>query len=329
MSLPDVIEQAIGAAFPNQTVEQIAPLSGGRSGAALWSFRVAGGAYVVRQPDPNRFMHEARAERERVCMMHASDWGVAPKIHFLDATSNVVIMDRIEPAALGRRTPGAPGYVERLERLARTLRALHEKPASSFPSGSHDNFVSAVDQKLREGGGEGLPSALCDAVLETVAPMARFAELAPCHKDLNPGNVLETADRVYFIDWEAASTSDPFYDLASLSVFSFPTAEGREALLTAYVGREPTEEERDRNALARTMALGFCAASFIHLSRLTKGPSPLPPPLPMLALLAKMGDPQGPPPADVIASSLLGTLLEERSTETYQSSLRRLTASVR
>ena len=92
--------------------------------------------------------------------------------------------------------------------------------------------------------------------------MAHDERTAPCHRDLNPNNILETADRAVFVDWDTAGQGDPYLDLAQLGVFAFPAPPEREALLEAYLGRRATDAERARSTVARVRALAFYALAF-------------------------------------------------------------------
>src|SRR5205085_1491989 len=67
---------------------------------------------------------------------------------------------------------------------------------------------------------------------------------APCHRDLNPMNILASDRGVLFVDWDTASQDEPFLDVAELGAFT-PTADAREALFAAYLDRAPTDAERD------------------------------------------------------------------------------------
>ena len=170
-------------------------------------------------------------------------------------------------AQLGR---GAPGGSRRIERVARAVRRLHEGPP--FPKGpSTAGVVRLFNETLRARGMAGLPAVIVSTLEETERVMQRFAATAPCHNDLNPGNILETEEALYLVDWDTATQGDPFFDLGELGVFAFPTAPQRGELLEAYLGRSPSEEERARATLARGMALGFYAAAFVCASTMRGG----------------------------------------------------------
>jgi aminoglycoside phosphotransferase (APT) family kinase protein len=275
-TLPPEIGRALRDAFGNEAVEDLTVMKGGRSGATLLSLTVGASGYVLRRSNPARPAHAIRTPRELACMKIASGRGVAPKLRHVDEAGAVTIMERVEIAPCARRT----------ECVASTLRCLHDGPA--FPTGrvtTGGAMVRFADDTLRAEGREGLPESLLRTTAELTTVTQRFAATAPCHNDLNPGNILTTRDAVVFIDWETAGQADPFVDLGQLGVFAFPTAGARAELLAAYLGRGPSVEEQARAVLARVMALGFYAAAFFHGMGAASRESATPVPIADLLLL--------------------------------------------
>ncbi|WP_437284196.1 phosphotransferase [Sorangium sp. So ce406] len=273
---------AIAAAFPGRPVHDAAPLAGGLSGATLIAFAVDGAPYVAKRcaPDP---ADPERAAREIACMRVASERGVAPRLRHADGRTGVTIMDRIAGTPL--RPTGDPRL---LERVATALRRLHDGPP--FPRGpARIDFLRFLDAQCAALAGARLPAELVRAVEELERASAPHAHEAPCHRDLNPNNVLVTADSVVFVDWTTAGAGDPFVDLAQLGVFAFPRPEQREALLQAYLGRPASDDERSRAHLARRIALAFYAASFFFAGARLGGPPPAEgEPTPLLEVLAAL-----------------------------------------
>jgi thiamine kinase-like enzyme len=67
--------------------------------------------------------------------------------------------------------------------------------------------------------------------------------MVPCHCDYQPTNLVISGNKLYVLDWEFAGMNDPFYDIACYGNAGFDKAL---ALLEAYVGHKPTEEELKR-----------------------------------------------------------------------------------
>src|SRR5271165_5222522 len=297
--VPAEVLRVLHEAFGDTAVDDISTLQAGRSGSTVLELTAGGHAYVLRRHDPSRPMHRSRAEREIACLRIASERGVAPPLRYVDATSCITIVSKIDGAPFGRSATLAPG---RLARLVDTLQKLHEGPP--FP---HGIPIAGVAQHFHDGlraqGAKGLPESILRAVTEVSTVTERFAHAAPCHYDLNPGNIFETAHRTYFIDWDTACAGDPFFDLAQLGVFALPTPEARAELLREYLRREPSDQEQAHALLARVLALAFYASAFLHVSASGGGPAELSPaPLPIVDLLANLGRGRAAP--DVVASSL-------------------------
>jgi aminoglycoside phosphotransferase (APT) family kinase protein len=312
---PEIV-RVLREAFGDEPVTEITALKGGLSGATLLSLEVAGKGYVLRRGEPSR------VGREIACMTIAAGSGVAPAIHHIDAAAGVTIVDRVEGRPLGGSAALATG---RIERLARTLRRLHEGPA--FPPGNSLGAVrELVGGILRTQGESALISGLLRTVEAATAATARFDESAPCHNDLNPNNILETEDATLLVDWESAGNSDPFFDLAQLGVFAFPRPEQQVRLLAAYLDREPSAEESARAVVSRVVALGFYGALFLVVAQRQGGaPAPLGAPRPLLEMLQTAGSMREQTPPGALAASLLGEMQREAETEAFASARRRLT----
>lgn len=284
----------LAVAFPGESIDAIAPLPGGRSGAAVHLVTIAGKAWVLRHQAAN---HGAPL----TCLRIASERGIAPAIRYLDEEAGIVVMEHI--VAVPRQATG-------LARIAQKLRHLHDGPA--LP-GTADVAVvlTNIDAILARRGGA-LPPEVVANVKHANALCRRFAASAPCHNDLNPGNILEAADATYFVDWDTAAMNDPFFDLGCLGVFRFATGSERSALLVAYLGREPTAEERARAVVTRVLATGFYAAAFQMMSATGK------PVAPTLTLSEVLGSFRKAPVAfEIVAAAMAAEQAEVRASPAY------------
>ena len=79
--------------------------------------------------------------------------------------------------------------------------------------------------------------------LEDLRGQMGQTELVPCHCDYQPTNLVIDGDKLYVLDWEFAGMNDPFYDIACYGNAGFDKAL---ALLEAYVGHKPTQQELRR-----------------------------------------------------------------------------------
>ena len=83
---------------------------------------------------------------------------------------------------------------------------------------------------------------------------ANPANLAPCHNDPWPGNLLDTGDRVYIIDWEYSGMNDPAWDLADFAVEAGLEPDAERAMLETYLGVPPPPTLLSRLALYKAMS---------------------------------------------------------------------------
>jgi streptomycin 6-kinase len=222
-------------------------MTGGKSGAVLFVMEHDGQAYVVRKIGERA---RAKAERELACMTIAAQAGIGARV--ISGEGGIVIMDKLPGAPITRGTPrdGDP-----LGRLAATLRTLHAAPR--FPDGPQlGQMFGALTSNLV------LPDVLPRAVTAAEQELATTGVLAPCHRDLNPTNILATPERIQLIDWEQAGNSDPFFDLAQLGIWVCRDDAERAHLLASYLGRAPDVLEQRRADLNRILALAFYGAAF-------------------------------------------------------------------
>lgn len=271
--LPPELQTAVQTAFGNANAHAIAPLQGGKSGATVFAFEIDGKPWVIRRGEP----------RAAVTARIASDLGVAPHVHFADETNGIVIMERVDGVPFG-------GCRDRdlIARVAKALRTVHDGPP--FPASIETNaFFGKVNEMYKARAGVDLPLRIHELWNECTELCAHFPT-APCHRDLNPGNVLTTPERVCILDWDTAGAADPFLDLSLLGVFGVVVPADREFLLEAYLGRAPTELEKARQTVGRVHALAFYAVSFHFVAAMT-GQLHAAEPVPMTQLREHINDP--------------------------------------
>lgn len=135
--------------------------------------------------------------------------------------------------------------------VARALRRLHDGPA--FPQGP---TLPELAEMVRAY----VPEDVVRTIVDVGRRLASSGRRAPCHRDVNPGNVMSTEHGVVLVDWDTASQDDPYFDVAQVGAFT-SSADTREALFSAYLGRAPTDSERSEMAVARVLALAFYTAA--------------------------------------------------------------------
>jgi hypothetical protein len=113
-----------------------------------------------------------------------------------------------------------------------------------------------------------LPVMALDAALGgyrrvRAAYQAKPEDLVSTHYDLNPSNILFEGERALFVDWETAASADRYVDLAGITNFFAADDAEATAILTAYFGRGPTDQEQSRAVLMRQINRLFYAAMLI------------------------------------------------------------------
>ena len=115
-------------------------------------------------------------------------------------------------------------------------------------------------KKIPKGFLEPKDQSLLDSIVNTHWPSGKKVI---SHNALHLGNVLYDKDRFWFIDWEIAGLSHPFYDLAYFANFQLLSKEAGKKLLAIYLERQVTDEEfRDLNIL-RKITFGFTASTML------------------------------------------------------------------
>ncbi|MDB4948366.1 MAG: hypothetical protein JWM27_1015 [Gemmatimonadetes bacterium] len=238
----------------------------GQSGAGVYRVDAAGEAYVLKI---------AAAEEPAagwLGKLHvqqlASDAGLAPRIVHADekrrAVVSAFVTDRSFPALYGN-----PGTREAaLAQLGRVLRRVHELPLPADAEAKDPReLLAATSSSLAES--IALPALVAEAVgrvmQEEPPPGGRAAVLS--HNDVNPTNLAFDGEALLLLDWDTAGPNEPFYDLATISVFLRMDEETCGRLLAAYDG-EPVSTLPDRFAYDRRLVAALCGAAFLNLARL-------------------------------------------------------------
>ena len=182
--------------------------------------------------------------REIHNMKIAEKGGYGPKIVFADPYRGIVITEyllakKITPQDFQKNQI----YIE----LAHLLQKIHQGEPFDNPS-FYDPF-KWIDHELNTYTakyGTYLPlnrvKEILHVIQEAILP---YRTTAPCHNDLNAGNLMFLGQEFKAIDYEDAGPGDPLYDVgtvsADLNSVSDPIHEN--LFLSTYLGRQPSEKE--------------------------------------------------------------------------------------
>jgi aminoglycoside phosphotransferase (APT) family kinase protein len=262
--IPDDVVAVATAVAGASPLDTLAPMPGGASGAQLFTMIVDGATYVVRKPGTfGGPIEREKLDRQLECLRIASQLGVAPELIHADAATGITIVRKIEGTSITR---GTARDTDPLGKLAHALRTLHAGPAmpGEVPPGPYRAFSAMLERH-----GRPLPPELVLAI-EVAAVELAGVPTAPCHRDLNPTNLIITPERVYLIDWDTAGPADPLFDIALATVWVCRDAAERISFLTSYLGRAPDTGELRRLDVNRVLAFGFYSMGF-HAIAATQG----------------------------------------------------------
>ncbi len=220
------------------------------------NYRITTGpeSYVLRLAGAGTAAYiDRRAEAHNAKVAAAA--GVGAEVLFFEVASGTMLARYVD----GAQTMSESAFKDlaRVERAARTFRQMHRFPqafAGRFDVFAQiDEYLSLLrrnraripdgyDELQREA--EGARQVLAD----------RPTALAPCHNDPLAENFIDSATRMYLVDWEYAGMNDPMWDLGDLSVEAGFGPEQDEALLRAYFEGSPPAGQRGRMVLAK----GLC-----------------------------------------------------------------------
>ncbi len=256
------IEKAFIGAFGTAHIDEIAPLSGGRSSAPVYKISVVGKPYVLR------LVMQIDALRDPVrqfgCMNAAALEGIAPPVRYSNADDAVSIIDFIEHTPLSE---SFGSITKRMSRLAETIKSIHALPL--FPR--LVDFLDGVDGFIeRFKASDILPEAATKAHFKAYAEVQRVYprhqnDLVSSHNDLNPGNIICNEGRLWIIDWESAFANDRYVDLAVVNIFSGSGEVGEAACLQTYFGDELNDYHRARFFLMKQVCFMYYSMIFMHL----------------------------------------------------------------
>lgn len=256
------------------TVERIAPVSQGLSGAGVYAITTSSGQHVLRiQPrstDPTTFAEQLRIIR---CAAAA---GIAPDIVHVDEGEFAVVSLRVPARPIGEALADPTQRGAFLGSIVERLRSLHAIDPAGLTERDPLAYARASWQDARER--PGFP-AWAAALAPTFAGIAAVLDRDPrrvlCHNDLNPSNVLWDGSRTWLIDWEMAGVGHPYYDVAVLALFLRMTEESALELVTAHDGMPPDERSRASLTALRQLAGLLTGLTFLGLvGDLTRYPAP-------------------------------------------------------
>ncbi|MDC0344823.1 phosphotransferase [Alphaproteobacteria bacterium] len=272
-AMTKLLEKTFGT---SQAADQKA-LLGGKSSPCIKKVTIHGKHYVLR------YINARRSLKDRQRELHASQLsatrGISPNIVGADVANGLVIMDYVDDEGASRAA--VMKLDKGIEQFARDIRKIHDGPAFKplLSSKTHKpttvfSIPALFAERLKSE-----PPEILQKALKKVEQLQRELKdkliQRPCHNDLQPRNILFSKNRFVFIDWEAASQDDPFFDLATVTLFYKFHDDLEMRFLTSYFGRTPEKADIKKLHGMQKLVAAYYGAAFLFVSQSMKVLEPL------------------------------------------------------
>lgn len=246
---------------------QIHKLSGGLTNH---NYRVVvnGKNYMVRIPGSKTELLLIDRKNEYKNSVIAGRSGVAPKVIYYLKPEKVMVQEFIQ----GQNVTIDTMHNEKsILKVAEAMHRLHQGPAFSSTFNMFrvmEKYIQILKErtiKISEGYlEEGQPAAKQIEIAVNKNPQ----ELAACHNDIWPENIIDCGSKFYFIDFELSGNNDPYFELGNIGA-ECDYDEGQIALLCkAYCGHEDPAKIARIQLYAMMSDLGWTGWTLIqnHIS---------------------------------------------------------------
>ena len=189
----------------------VKPLSGGLSNASFL-IEAYGRQCVARIAPPGNTYPGIDPKREQAVLQMLQNTALAPPVIHHDPTRNLLITEYL-PGRHWRQEDSADQALT--SKLLQKARQLHTLPFALEPL-DYPAHAQKYLQRLQESGQKPTQQTLRQhqQICAQLAKIHYPPQL--CHHDLNPTNILITANNIYLLDWEYAAPGWPLFDYACL-----------------------------------------------------------------------------------------------------------------
>jgi aminoglycoside phosphotransferase (APT) family kinase protein len=164
---------------------------------------------------------------------------VGPPISMADPASGILVTEWVRGRTWTQSSARNPAQSARIARLVRQIQAL--SPAQPHFARRPADWIAHYRKSPHR-------DALTGAAERRLAALRQMPPLADvlCHSDLHRLNLIDGAGGLIVLDWEYAHYSDPYWDLAGWLSANDLAGPHSQALLAAYLGRAPGDEQLQR-----------------------------------------------------------------------------------
>lgn len=254
---------------PATTIQRIAV---GLSGAGVYRVEAGGERFVLKTTDESE--PAERWQRRLGIQQSAASAGLAPPIVHVDPARRAVLSAFVVDRGFPPRYADPRTHAAAVVQLGQTLRRVHELaiPPGAVAPDVRQWLADLWSELSAVHAAPAFAGEAIERVLAEVPPdSGRAAVLS--HNDVNPTNLVFDGERLMLLDWDTAAPSDPFYDLAAISVFLRMDDVTCRRLLEAHDGA-PVSDLPARFGYDRRFIAVLCGAMFVRLARQAGHPGP-------------------------------------------------------
>jgi aminoglycoside phosphotransferase (APT) family kinase protein len=189
----------------------------GYSGAAVYRVVTADQTFVLKVSSEGE-PRDAWRRRIRIQELAADDLLAPPILHVDEERRAVVsafVVDRSFAALYGNPDTRSTS----VDLAGRTLQRVHALPATHAEHRDPRALLATLASQLSSC--DTVPQFARDAVEQVLSEAAPKSDrgMVLSHNDVNPTNLAYDGERLILLDWDAAGSNDPLYDLATVAMF--------------------------------------------------------------------------------------------------------------
>ena len=261
------LDNALLQTFDTTAIQELSLLAGGLSASSVYKLVIRDRPYVLKL-DHVPAVHDLQHSS---CMETAAVAGIAPQVFYLDKTAGITITGFI------KHVPLAAVYTtanQLLVQLAHTIRSIHQLPLFSKES----RLADTVDRLIAGFKGSGMLKGptfdICFDYYNIIREHYPWQDTdkVSSHNDLNPNNLVCDGEKIWVIDWDAASANDRYVDLAIAANFYVTGDEQENFFLENYFGMQPTAYQKARLFMMRQVCRMVYALLLFETASRTRPP---------------------------------------------------------
>lgn len=224
------VEKALINTFGDLDLTDVVSIKGGLSGSLVYKIAMDSQSYVLKI---DMDLNPVSGGDSFNCLETAAQAGVAPKVYYLNKSEGISITAFINHVPL-RAVFTSPDIL--MSELAKTIRQIHEMPLFE----KEKNLLETIDKLVVDFRKSGMLAGPvieeCLGYFDVIRKHYPWHDTdnVSSHNDLNPSNITCDGERIWVIDWDMASQSDRYVDLAVTANFFVHSEDQEKYFLESY-----------------------------------------------------------------------------------------------